>query len=177
MSNTNLWRKLAMMLCLVSVLGFTACDDDDEDEVEVFDKERFFSDFNRSNLFEDADTDRDNFFNENEFNMNFFNTFDTNDNGMIDQNELNMATNDFRLNTAGMNFTTLDTNADGNLDMNEFQPGFMTNNFFTTFDANTDARIAEREFTDGVFDRLDRDGDGMFSENEFNTFNNRFFGF
>lgn len=87
--------------------------------------------------------------------------------------ELNMTITDFRLNTAGMNFTTLDTN----LDMNEFQSGFMLNNFLTTFDANADTALTEREFTDGTFGRLDRDGDGMFSENEFNTFNDRYFGF
>lgn len=176
--NLEKWKKLGIIFCLAPMIGLVSCDNyDDDTSVDTYDNERFFRDFNASNLFEDADTDRDNFFNEDEFDNNAFNMWDTDNNGIISDSEWRTATDDFNIDAANRNMSDFDTNTDNSLDRNEFRTGFAANNFFAGFDMDRTNNLSEREFTDGTFNQLDRDRDGRMTAVEYNNFNKRYFGF
>lgn len=168
------WRRIGTILCVATVLGFTSCDDYDDDNVR-YDNNRFYSDFRASNLFENADANNNQTLDEDEFNENAFNTWDTNRDGTVDQTEFNRAAADFRVINNDM--STWDTNADNSLDRQEFATGFRTNNFFTAWDADTSGNLTEREFTDGTFRQLDAGGTGQMTAADYNRFNNAYFRF
>ena len=175
MRGTDLWRwrKLSVIgLCLFLMFGVVACNDDDADELEIFNNERFFNDFGQRGFFNDWDLDGDGL-NEDEFSNSFFETWDFDNDGILEENEFNTAAVDFGLDNADWNTWDLDT--DGVLEMEEFKTGFMSYGYYDMFDADLNGLVAEREFTDGVFDLWDIDGDGMLEEVEYNEFTNRYF--
>lgn len=176
--NIEKWKKIAVIFCLIPMIGLVSCEDDDDDvTIDTFDSERFFTDFNASNLWEDADMDDDNAFNNDEFDQNAFNMWDTNDDGMINNTEWSTATADFNINATNSQMSTWDTDMDNSLTMEEFRSGFAANNFYADWDMDGTMTLNEREFTDGIFNQLDRDRNGTMTEMEYNTFNNRYFGF
>ncbi|GAB3529955.1 hypothetical protein GCM10027443_09890 [Pontibacter brevis] len=168
------WRKIGTLFCIATVLGFTACNDDEE-EMERFDNNRFYSDYRASNLFENSDVNQNQSFDENEFNQDAFNTWDTDRNGNIDQNEFNRASADFRVNNT--NWSTWDADQNGNLNQQEFNAGYASNDFYNTWDADQNGNLSEREFTDGTFNQLDAGGTGQMTAADYNRFNNTYYRF
>jgi hypothetical protein len=144
----DMWKRIGTALCLFLMVGFVACDDDDEN-VEVFDTNRFFTDFNSVGLFDDWDLDNDNLLNEDEFTVSYYETWDLDNDGILEKNEWDTAVADFGV--TGADWDAWDADADGVLEMEEFETGFGTFNYFDDWDLDDDGLLRDREYTDGVF--------------------------
>jgi len=125
------------------------------------------------NNFNASDLDADGSLNLDEFNASNFANADTNNDDFVDQDEFNAGVAGSFRNYAGEeDFQTFDTDADGNLSNDEFAAGFSGTEQFGTYDANTDNVISGTEYNQGLFNDFDSNLDGGLDENEFNTYNN-----
>lgn len=61
-------------------------------------------------------------------------------------------------------YEDFDTNSDDTVDREEFNQGYGNN--FSQWDRNQDGTLDDREFYETTFNRMDEDGDGMLSQNE-----------
>lgn len=111
----SMWRRIGTALCLFLMVGFVACDDDDtDDDVMLFDNDRFYTGFSTANLFADWDMDDDDFLDDDEFIMSFYDAWDVDNDDMLEESDWNTAVADFGL--VGADWDTWDVDADGVLD-------------------------------------------------------------
>lgn len=143
-------------------------------ETSMYDRNRFNTDFASTNNYEEWDTNRDSYLDENEYYGSVYNTFDTNRDRVVDQNEFNTAASDFGATTPDWN--EWDTNKDNQLDENEFRTGWGRNNNYAQWDTDRDNRLNEREYSEGIFGLWDREGRGSMEEANYNTRYNRYYG-
>lgn len=169
----SIWKRIGFALCLGLMIGFVACDDED-DTVQLFNQDRLFTDFSSANVYGTWDLDNDGFLDEDEFTSSYYEIWDLDDDGILEENEWDTAVTDF--NIVGADWNAWDLDANGRLDMNEFKTGFSSFNYFTDWDMDNDGLIRDREYTDGVFDLWDVDGDGVLAEADYSNWFNRYFG-
>lgn len=169
----SVWRRIGTALCLFLMLGFVSCQDD-EDDAELFDGDRFYSDFSAANLYGEWDADDDDFLDENEFTMSFYDSWDLDNDGMLEETDWNMAVADFGL--VGADWDAWDVDADGILDEDEFRTGFLTYDYYDAWDADNDGMIMDREYADGVFGIWDDDNDGVLEAADYDIWFNRYYG-
>lgn len=86
--------------------------------------------------------------------------FDGNEDGMLDNDEFSAGFNE------GDRFGAFDTNRDGTLDADEFGAR-MGDEDMSLFDGNEDGVLDDEEFTQGTYQRYDRDRSGFIEESEY----------
>lgn len=149
----------------------------DEDGDGMLDNDEWNNVFADSEWFETFDEDNNSMLTEEEWDTGLFNDWDTDDSGMIDENEFNVF-NPFVSNWMTSNNTTafadFDQNSDGMLDATEVS-GIYENNF-NEWDADNDGMLNKEEFLKTTFANTDADDDNGINQGEWNVGYDGFFG-
>ena len=117
------------------------------------------------------DADGDGGLNDDEFYDTTYGFADTNNDEGLDESEWSEGYNNLYGDYGNEeDFAEYDTNDDNILDENEWNEGWGDSDWFNDYDANDDELVDDTEWNDGFFGNWDEDNDGMWSEDEYDTY-------
>lgn len=117
------------------------------------------------------DTNTDGIIDDNEFSERAYGNFDRNRDTFIDETEWDDGINNgFGQQFGDVDYDVLDANRDGMLDTDEWDVGMNNNTWFDRYDSNEDGFIDNDEWNISTFDDWDVNDDDLIDETEFNDF-------
>ncbi|MFA0963789.1 hypothetical protein AB9P05_18435 [Roseivirga sp. BDSF3-8] len=152
---------------------YAAYEDWDTDANESIDNDEFYNGITNSNRMSEWDSDADGSLTDAELYEGSRNAWDTNQDGMLDENEWNTGMETY---FAGYSedaygaFNDWDTNQDGILDTGEYNQGIGNTGYYDAWDADSDNMISDREFSQGLYRSYDADGSGYLESREYDKY-------
>lgn len=138
----------------------------DSNADEKWDKHEFENGFSESKLFDEWDVNKDKVFSDEELNFGIYNTWDTDDDGFINEEEYGLANTSWE-DDLGNNFEAWDANKDNQLDNNEFNNGIVETKLYERWDLNRDGMKDNNELNTGLYESWDDNDNGYLEFDEY----------